>query len=313
MSRTHCEHCKALVTPGASFCLACFIPFEDEAPADRPAAPFENAAPYGVPVEAPVPAAVGAPGGGDFFAAPPPTGFTHHPGEHVDWRVNAPTAAMLTPGARQPKSKLPVVVVSVVGVLLLVGTVFGAKALFSSPSEQEEFAIAFREARPPDFLPTLPDFGSFSGLGGADAEGPGDAKAYVQSIEPQVKAGTDGLLAMQRTLESWADGKVSDDTLRTEIAALRKTLDAAVDLDMVMEAPASTRRGLEKLNESVIEYRMALGSLLDWLDSRNGGARMTYRLSVGSANLHWDEGLINLYRAAGLPTPALPHPPPKKK
>ena len=322
MSRTNCEHCNALVTPGASFCLSCFLPFEDtpaEAPAaEAPAAPYGTpygstyGAPNGAPYAAPVPAAVGAQAGGphDFYAAPAPPQFMHHPGQNVDWRVSAPTAAMLTPSRRQP-SRTPLIVMSVIGVLVLVGGFFGAKALFSRPSEKQQFATAFREARPPDLLPSFPDIGSLL-PGDGEPEAPGAAQAFVQSIDPLVRAGNKALLDMQGTMDRWADGKVSDDELRRQINALNKTLGAATGTQHVLQAPESTRRGLGKLSEAATEYRLALSALMDWMDSQSGGSRLTYRLTIGSANVHWDEGIINLYRAGGLPAPPLPHPQPKK-
>lgn len=300
MSRTHCDHCNALVTPGAPFCLACFLPFEDE--------------PATAVAQAPVPAGVGAPApaapptapaaGGDFYYAAP--AYTH-PGQAVDWRVSAPGAAMLMPSARSPRSRTPRVVLCVVGVLALVGMVVGAKALLTSPSDKETIATAFREARPPDFIPTFPDLTSFAGVDEAP-EGPGDAKAFVEAIDPQVREGNDALLAMQQTLDRWADGKVGDDQLRNDVKALQRSLNRVVSIELVMGAPSSTQRGLAKLRESVTEYTIALGALLDWLDSRSNGSRLTYRLSIGGANVHWDEGLINLYRAAGMRAPTLPHP-----
>lgn len=311
MSRTNCEHCNAMVTPGASFCLTCFIPFEDQAPpAQSPAA---------MTVGAPVPATVGAHSGAqsggsnDFFAPPAPTQFMHHPGETVDWRATAPVAAMLAPGQRKRKSVVPKVVAGVVALLVLAGAMFGAKALLGRPSEKEEFAIAFREARPPDLFPVFPGLGSLLGNSETEPEAPGAAKAFVQMIDPKIQAANDALVGMQDNMDRWADGKLSDDALRAEIEEFNKILDAATGIDATIGAPGSLQRGLGKLTESAVEYRMALGALLDWLDSQTNGARLTYRLTIGDANLHWDEGLINLYRAAGMRTPPLPHPQPEKK
>lgn len=356
MGRINCEHCNALVTPGASFCLACFMPFDDvptpatEAPA-APQPPYGGTPGYGgapggapgygatpgygtapgygggapgygggapgygtpAPYGAPVPAGVGAAAGGgnDFFAAPPPQPqFQHHPGQGVDWRVNAPQAALLS--QRKPPSKAPKIILAVVGVVVLLGGFLLAKAIFTRPSEKQEFATAFREARPPDFFPAFPDLGSFAGGLDEGVEAPGAAQAYVRSIDAKVRAGNDAILAMQQTMDRWADGKVTDDQLRQEIKAFDKTLAKAASTDMVFEAPESTRRGVSKLAESVTDYRLAMNALLDWLDSRSGGARITFRLSIGTANVHWDEGLINLYRAGELPMPKLPHPQPKK-
>ncbi|HVF05099.1 MAG TPA: hypothetical protein VNA20_09680 [Frankiaceae bacterium] len=309
MSRTNCEHCNALVTPGASFCLACFIPFDDE-----PARPAE--APAAVPVGAPVPAAVGAPAApaNDFFAPAAPPQFQHHPGQDVDWRATAPVAALLTPTERPPKSVVPKVVAGVVALLVVVGVVFGAKAVFGRPSEKQEMATAFREARPPDLFPAFPSMGSLLGdTGSNEPEAPGAAQAFVQMLDPKIQEANAALLGMQDTMDRWADGKLSDDALRSEIGEFNKVLDAATGFDATIGAPASLQRGIGKLTESAVEYRMALGALLDWLDSQTNGARLTYRLTIGDANLHWDEGLINLYRAADLETPPLPHPQPKKK
>ena len=315
MSRTNCEHCNALVTPGASFCLSCFIPFEDEAPPPPQAAAPEPAMPLGMGAAAPVPAGVGAQGGGnDFFAPPAPTQFMHHPGQNVDWRASAPMAAMLTPAPRKAPSRTPKIIAGVVGLLVLLGAGFGAKALLSRPSEKQELARAFREARPPDLLPQFPSISSLLGdMDSSEPEAPGQAKAFVQSIDPTVRAANAALVDMQKTMDRWADGKVPDDTLRRQIGALTKQLDDVTDPSSMYEAPQSTRRGLGKLDESATEYRLALSALLDWLDSETNGSRLTYRLTIGDANLHWDEGLINLYRAGGLPTPPLPHPQPKKK
>ena len=307
--QTHCSHCNALLTPGAPFCLTCFLPFEDEAPAEVPAHAGEPAA-----VEVPVPVGVGAaaPANDDFFAPPSQTQFVSHPGESADWRMVAPGAAMLVPQSRGRRSRTPLVVMSLLGVLLLVGGFFGAKAVFSKPSDKERFATAFREARPPDFLPAMPDFNTLT----RDAfeennEQPGEARAYVEGVTPLVKAASDALVSLQGTLDRWADGAVSDAEVRTRVNATMKALRAATAFELTVEAPQSTGRGFGKLTSAATDYALALGALLDWMDSGAGGAWMTFRLSVGSANDNWDQGLVNLYRAAGLPTPALPHPPPK--
>lgn len=294
MARTHCDHCNAIVTPGAPFCLACFLPFEDEVPTVASVPAAVGASPTAPPTTAPLP--------DDFFGAPPT-----HPGQHVDWRATAPTAALLAPG---PKRRNPtgLVVGAVVLVLALVGAYAGARALFSQPSEKETFATAFREGRPPDFLPSLPDLGSFRG---SEPENPGDAQAFVQAIDDRIKAGNAELLRLQETLARWADGKASDDDVRAGIAALEQSFDSLDTDALLADAPSSTQRGLAKLSEATVGYRLALGALQDWMDSGTGGAKLTFRLSVGAANVDWDTGVVNLYRAAKLTPPPLPHPQPE--
>lgn len=301
MSVCHCRHCNTLLTPGAPFCLACFLPIEDETPAAAPAAaaPAPSLVAVGAgtsPVESgPVPEY----GGNDFFAAPLPSA----PHDSTPWQPPTPIAM-----APRRRSSTAMVVAALVGVLALVGGFVGVRWMFSSPSEERTIATAFREARPPDFVPVLPDLGTLAGDDDDTPEGPGAAKAFVAAIDVRLRGGSDALLETQAILDRWADGNATDDDVRAAIKTLNKRLAAAVSTDLVMQAPPSTRRGLGKLTESAMEYRLALGALEDWLDTRGSGSRITYRLSVGGANAHWDEGIIAVYRAAGMPAPPLPHP-----
>lgn len=289
MSRTHCDHCNALVTPGAPFCLTCFLPFEDE-----PA--------VAAPAQAEVPAAVGAPApqapSDSFYAPPPPPANVS-----VDWRATAPAVALLSDRTRKPKSRTPFVVGCAVALVAVVGLVLGVRWMFASPSDRRLIATSFREGRPPDFLPSFPDLTSLSD---AEPEAPGAATAYVQQIDARVRDANAAILAMQATMDRWADGDLTDEQLRAAITDFNAALkDVAADS---FRAPFSTQRGLGKMREAATGYRVAFGSLLDWLDTESGGSRMMFTLSVGSANADWDLGLVNLYRAAGLPTPELPHP-----
>jgi hypothetical protein len=215
---------------------------------------------------------------------------------------------MTSPTTRRASGRFGVraIGLALVGLLIL-GVAGGFLWLRSSgQSEDELVADKFRNGRPAGFLPSFPSLG---GLGGGLPEEPGDAQAFVAGFDPVVRKANTAMLGLQDLLDRWADGKASDADARTAIEAFLRDLAALGPLGD--RAPESLNRGAAKLSEAAVEYDLALSALLDWLDSRNPGAKTTYSFGIADANVHWDEGLIAFYRTAGLPQPELPHPQPK--
>ncbi len=290
MPPTNCPHCTARVTPGAPCCLTCFLPFEDA-----------------VPVAAPVAAAVSAPvatHGDDFFFTPPPAARTPYAAD----AYAAPSVTLHSP--KQPLLSGKVKVTAAVTAVAMLGLTFaGLRWALAGESDPLRIAKAFRNGRPPDFIPAMPDFDTLAtDQLGDTPETPGAAAAYVKAVDPTVRAANAALVSLQGTLVNWAKGRVTDDELRGAMRSTTKALHAASSIDLVVHAPPSARRGMAKLSSASTDYDLALSALLDWLDSRTSGLRVTYRLAVGTANQHWDEGIVALYRAGNMPAPPLPHP-----
>ena len=296
-----CPNCYAIRMPGAPMCTQCW------APLDEPAAmPDVHAAAPAEPAQTAMPAmdsrfTWNAAQGSVATPGIPTQGGPGQPpsGAHPGWRSVVPP----TPVVRPRDSKNVVRIVgAVVAALLLLGVGGGYFWYRSStPNEKELIAERFKNGRPPGFFPAFPNLHSgSSGL----PESPGDAQQFLATIDPAVRKANDDIFALQKTMADWGKGKVNDETVRTAISGF------LVDLKPLdhLSAPQSLDRGASKLVEAATDYRMSLDSLLDWIDSRNAGARTTYNLFVGDANVHWDEALIALYRGSGISQPSLPHP-----
>ena len=298
-----CEHCGTIRMPGSPWCTKCFTPYEEDPPA--------VVAPVGEPVG--VSAAYTPPANVPDFGyavSAVPSAPAPPPGAPLGWRPPSAVAPNLLPSGGSPR-RVPIKQIAfftMIAVLLTMGV--GGYVWYKKTPRGPKAAIAeaFRSGRPPAFIPSMPDF--TSPLADLDdrVEQPGEAAAYVTSLDPELRAMNARLVSLQNTLASWARGKTGDDTVRAELEELAGVLKPLESIREQLQAPKSLQRGLNKLSSAVTSYDMALSSLLDWMDSGSDGARTAYHLSVRQANVSWDEGLMSVYRAGGRPAPELPHP-----
>ncbi len=300
MAVDSCPICATVRMPGSPWCTRCFAAF-DEAPAEvaalaAPPAPRDATAPSRPVVDygwAPAPSAA---------SAPPP-------GAPAGWRPPSTGLDTVVVGARSGGAghAKQIALLAVVGLLLILAV--GALLVYRATPHgaKADFARAFRSARPPAFVPSMPDLASSLDLDD-QPEAPGEAQQYLQGLDPGIRAMNERIVGMQKILDSWANGEIGDDVVRTEVDNLVLALKPLDSIGDQLEAPRSMRRGLGKLATATSNYDWALGSLLDWLDSGSSGAKVSFHLMVGQANASWDEGLLQVYRAGGMTPPALPHP-----
>ena len=314
MSVLTCPACSTpVLLPGAPWCSHCYAPLD--APSGTADAPVEDEASIPVPVAAAaVPAfdfafAVGSP------PAAPTNPLDAPPADApFGWRPPGDPSATLLP-AYSGRTASRFKVIAVLCLALLVGAVgVGGTLWYRSQVRGPKAAIAkaWREARPPGFIPQMPDFSRFDG-GDEAAELPGEAAAFVRATDPQLRELNDAVTGLGLTFDDWARDKVDDATVVAEIEALDDLLDPFESIRSEQQAPASTTRGLAKLASAMVSYRMALGALLDWIDSENAGAKTTFHMLVGTGNQEYDDGMRLFYRAGGLEPPPSPHPTKKKK
>lgn len=287
-----CPACAAIRTPGAPMCMSCWQPFEEYAPVSAAAPSNPGAQAYGTPAGA-------GPADSSYSSVPsrvyvpPPT-------------VTAPNPGLSFQSTR--RRGVPVVVAVAAALLLLVAG--GAYLVVNVTGNDDKSIVAdrFRNAKPVSFIPAFPSFPT-----GSDGlpETPGSAQAFSASFDPQVRTANDTMVTLQGTFDRWAKGKATDDELRSGITAFLASL-KPLSFAAAASAPASLERGAAKFADAATDYTMALNALLDWLDAGSPSSKTTYSISIGNANVHWDEGLVSLYRGSGLEQPALPHPTTKR-
>lgn len=295
-----CHACGAVRSPGAPMCLSCWQPFDDE---PTPASPAAVPAQAPTPVAAPVPVGVGAPPPPVFGAMPTaPQPMAPPDGAPPGWRPPAgpvlPTPTAVD-GSRALKL-LVAVIAAVVGITIVGGVIWwqhqphGSKAFF---------ADRFRNGTPPDFFPSLPDFSPGpTGL----PEDPGATQTFITTFEPKIRGLNTEITTLEGEFDSWAKGSVDDTKMRSDLKVFMSDLSALDNL--TMQSPDALNRGAHKLEQAASDYEIATNAVIDWIDTGSNSYRTTFAISIGDANVHWDEGVTEFYGAAGLQQPQLPHP-----